>query len=481
MEQGKSVSGEAALCVDLDGTLLKTDILAESLLALLARKPHLLALLPIWLLRGKSYLKHQIALRVHLDPRLLPYNEEFLSYLRSEAQNGRSMILATASHFKPARAVAQHLGFFQEVLASDEKVNLRGREKSRVLVEKFGQRQFDYAGNAKADIDVWRKARKAILVNPEPGVEATLGRESVPITRVFKSTKKSRIRYYLKALRAHQWAKNVLVFVPLVAAHKFLELDLLAKAVTAFIAFSLCASSGYIFNDLLDLPFDRAHPRKRFRPIAAGELSILKAVALGLLLLLGSFVIGSFLAIGFLLVLCTYLGLVLAYSLTLRQKPLLDVFTLAVLYTLRHFAGAQATATPVSLWLLALSMFMFLSLALVKRCTELQLLEERQETKARDREYVVSDFQFLQSMGLASGYVSVLVLALYVNSDAVVPLYSRPWLLWATCPLVLYWISRLWWKVIRNEMHDDPLIFALTDKTSLLTGTLAGVIMLLAM
>lgn len=481
MEQAKSVSGEAALCVDLDGTLLRTDTLAESLLALLARKPHLLALLPIWLLRGKAYLKHQIALRVHLDPRLLPYNEEFLCYLRSEAHNGRPLILATASHFKPARAVAEHLGFFQEVLASDEKVNLRGRQKSRALVEKLGQRQFDYAGNAKADVDVWRHARKAILVNAEPGVEDTLTHESVPIARVFKSTKKNMIRHCLKTLRVHQWAKNVLVFVPLVAAHKFLDPDLLAKAVTAFIAFSFCASSGYIFNDLLDLPFDRAHPRKRFRPIAAGELSILQAVLLGLLLLLASLAIGSFLAVGFLLVLGIYLGLVLAYSLALRQRPLLDVFTLAVLYTLRHFAGAEATAIPVSLWLLALSMFMFLSLALVKRCTELQLLEPRQETKARDREYVVSDFQYLQSMGLASGYVAVLVLALYVNSDSVLPLYSRPSLLWATCPLVLYWISRLWWKVMRNEMHDDPLIFALTDKTSLLTGTLVGVIMLLAM
>jgi 4-hydroxybenzoate polyprenyltransferase len=298
---------------------------------------------------------------------------------------------------------------------------------------------------------------------------------------MFKNTKKSRIRNYLKALRVHQWAKNVLVFVPLVAAHKFLDLDLLAQAVTAFIAFSLCASSGYIFNDLLDLPFDRAHPRKRLRPIAAGEVSIFEAVALGLFLLLSSFAVGSLLAIGFLLVLGIYLGLVLAYSLTLRQQPLLDVFTLAVLYTLRHFAGAQATATPVSLWLLALSMFMFLSLALVKRCAELQLLEERQEPKARDREYVFSDFQYLQSMGLASGYVAVLVLALYVNSEAVVPLYSRPWLLWATCPLVLYWISRLWWKVARKEMHHDPLIFALTDKASLLTGALAGVIVLLAM
>lgn len=480
MDRGKSMSPGVPLCVDLDGTLLRADLLVESLLILLRRNPLLLFLAPLWLLKGKAYLKHQIAMRVHIDAAQLPYNEQFLTYLRSEAQHGRSMVLATASSLKLAREVADHLGLFGEVLGSDEKVNLSEREKCTVLIKKFGQRQFDYAGNSKADLDVWRNARQAILVNPEPRVEEIVASESVHVARVFRSTRQNTVRCYLKALRVHQWAKNVLLFVPLIAAHKVLDLELLLHALTAFLAFSFCAASGYIVNDLLDLPFDRVHPQKRFRPIAAGELSILEAVSVSLGLLLGAFAIGSFLPVRFLLVLAIYWGLILAYSFGLRKKPLIDVFTLAFLYTLRMFAGAEATTTPVSLWLLAFSMFIFLNLALVKRCTELQLLPQRNDTRASGREYLMSDFQYLNSMGLASGYLSVLVLALYINSDSVLGLYSRPWVLWIVCPLALYWISWVWFKVARNEMHHDPVVFALTDKTSLATGLLVGMIVLLA-
>jgi 4-hydroxybenzoate polyprenyltransferase len=466
------------LCVDLDGTLIRSDLLLETLLLLTKRNPLYLFLFPVWLLRGKAVLKAQIASRVSLEPAALPYNKEFVEWLRAERAAQRSIWLCTAASEPLARSVADHLGLFDGVLASDRTVNLAGTAKAARLVEQFGEGGFDYCGNERRDLAVWRHASGAIVVNGGSHLETEVSR-FVRVVRAFPSNAHP-LKSIIRALRPHQWAKNMLIMVPLLAAHGAADPGAVAAALLAFAAFSLCASSVYVLNDLLDLEADRAHPRKSKRPFASGDLPLLAGLAMAPSLLAVAVIIAAFLPAKFWLVLATYYALTCAYSFALKGLVLIDALTLAGLYTLRIIAGSGAVSVALSFWLLLFSVFLFLSLAFVKRFAELESLRKQQRLRAAGRGYHVEDLSLLQSLGTASGYLSVLVLALYINSPQIEMLYSRPKVIWMLCVLMLYWISRIWMVAQRGQMHDDPVVFALKDKASLGVGLLAALVVALA-
>ena len=476
---GEDYSVKGPLCVDLDGTLIKTDLLWESLLVLLKQSPLSIFFLPLWLLKGKAHFKHEIARRVTLDASILPYHEELIAFLTEERRCGRTLVLATASHVSFAQAVDDHLGLFEgQVFGSDASINLKGARKVALLVERYGSRRFAYAGNSTADLPVWAQANEAIVVNASPGL-AKRAQALTQVSRIF-SQPASWLKQVAKALRVHQWAKNVLVFIPVVASHQLTHRPLLVHAVLAFLSFSLTASSVYILNDCLDLSSDRRHPRKKSRPFASGSLSI----PVGLSLAVGSLMAGVLLAFAlpsvFFMVLAGYFVLTTAYSFYLKQFVLLDVIVLAQLYTVRVYGGGAATGVVPSHWLLTFSLFLFLSLALVKRFTELRLASQTEGTQLHGRGYWVTDLEHISSIGTASGLLAVLVLALYISSKEVLVLYSHAEVLWLVCPVMLYWISRVWMLAYRNQMDDDPVVFAVKDPKSYAMAMLIAAILFLA-
>ncbi len=466
------------LVVDLDGTLVKTDLMVESFFALIKQNPFLVFLLPSWLLKGKAFFKQQVTRRVTLDVSVLPYHRDLLEHLKVQHAKGRLLVLATGSDERIARQVADHLKLFDRVLASNGTLNLSRRPKRECLAREFGEKGFDYAGNGRQDLEVWPSARKAILVNAPQGVS----RKAAQVAEIEQSfnDRKGWLRSYLRALRLQQWIKNLLVFIPLVLAHRYHELDLLGRAFLAFLAFGLCASTVYLINDLVDLSDDRRHPRKRQRPFAAGELSLFWGLASIPLLLGLSLLVGLSLPLPFLEMLLLYYVLTLGYSFTIKRVVLLDVILLAGLYTMRIMAGAASVDIWPSSWLLAFSTFLFFSLALVKRYAELVIMRGVSGEKAQVRGYRVIDMELLGSLGGGSGYVAVLVLAIYISSGAAEILYTRHELIWLLCPLLLYWISYIWLVAHRGGMHDDPLVFTVRDFVSRIVILLAAVIVLFA-
>jgi 4-hydroxybenzoate polyprenyltransferase len=467
------------LCVDLDGSLIKTDLLLESFLALFKKKPWVIFLVPFWVLKGKAYLKARISREIDLDASVLPYCEKLVALLRQECKNGRTLVLATASHEKYALGVAKHLGFFDEVIATSGSSNMTGICKANRLVERFGENGFDYIGNAKVDLKIWTFARQVIVINPELGVERIV-RKTLPSAQIIKDHKPI-IAALFRTLRIHQWLKNVLVFVALIATHKMGDLSSIILGIAAFFAFGLCASSVYILNDLLDLESDRHHATKSKRPFASGDVPILKGLFL-LPILIGSAIAISLIWLPsyFLLCLGIYYLLTVVYSFWAKNKIVVDVMFLAGLYTIRIISGAAAISIKPSFWILVFAMFIFLSLAMVKRYAELLKVLKSGRNKAKGRGYLVDDLPLLQSLGGSSGYLSVLVLAFYINSSEAHLLYSSPVLLWALCPMLLFWISRMWFKTHRGEMHDDPIVFAAKDIVSILVLVICAVAFVLS-
>jgi len=468
-----------SLVVDLDGTLVRTDLLHESVFGLLKQSIFNLFLLPLWLLGGKAHMKAKIAERVDLRIDLLPWHEEFLGYLQEQHEAGRRLVLATASNSRYAEGVASHLGIFSDILASDATRNLSGERKLQQIQSLLGDEAFAYAGNAAVDVPIWKRAQAAVLVNPT----ATARKEATAIgnvERVFEG-KQRNLLALVKAMRPHQWLKNLLVFVPIVVSHKVHDIDLMLNCIIGFIAFCLCASSVYLLNDLLDLDADRQHPRKRKRPFAAGNLPITTGVIAMGVLLLGAFLLGMLLPPMFLPVLVFYYLVTLAYSIWLKRAALVDGLVLAGLYTLRLIAGAAAIAVLPSFWLLAFSIFIFLSLAFIKRYSELLSVSLTDDSRLAGRGYKPVDMETLAQLGTASGYLAVLVLALYINGDKVDQLYARPEALWMLCPMMLYWVSRMWLLTRRGDMHDDPVVFTMRDMRTWWLGLIAGSAVLTAM
>lgn len=469
----------------MDGTLVLSDTLHESLLVLLRRQPLWLFVLPLWLLRGKAAFKRAVAARVQVDPATLPLNVPFLAWLRERhARPGRGeIVLCTAADAAVAQAVAGHLGLFDAVIASDGGRNLAGPAKAQALVQRYGERGFDYAGNSAADLAVWQQARGAVVVNAPArllrAARAQAQAAGAPVQVIAGA--RPTLWTWLRALRLHQWVKNLLVFVPLLGAHLWFDTDALGHALLAFLAFGLCASSVYLLNDLMDLAADRAHPRKRQRPFAAGQLPLAGGL-LAPVLLIAAFALALQLPDRFIWVLAGYWLLTLAYTFRLKQVPVLDVVVLAALYTSRIIAGAVAVPVAASFWLLALSMFLFLSLALVKRYAELLVMRDSGVADVAGRGYRSDDLPMVGSLGVAAGFLSVLVLALYVNSGTEgTALYGQPTLLWLLCPLLLYWIGRMWILTHRGQMDDDPMLFAVRDKASLIVAGLAAAIAVAAL
>lgn len=464
------------LCVDLDGTLVKLDTLHQAVFLLLRRSPLSVLRLPGWLAKGKAHLKDQVMQRVALDASVLPYNQTFLAYLRAEHAAGRTLVLATASNYRTANAVADHLGLFSETLCSTIDTNMRHAQKLASIKERFPQ--FGYAGNDSSDFPIWDSADEIILVNPTPRAHSNYATKA---SRIFIEQRPAP-RMLIKAMRCQQWLKNLLVFAPVLLAHKLTDSLSLMQAVIAFLSFSFAASSIYVLNDLFDLSADQHHPRKCRRPFASGDLSIATGALLIPVLATASLLLGMLLPLPFLLTLIAYFSITTLYSWRLKQLAVVDVLTLAVLYSMRILAGSVATATPASSWFILFAIFLFLSLALVKRLSELREMENGSsgDNAYRERGYRVGDLPLLMAFGTASGYLSAFVFTMYLNSDKVALLYSRPEWLWVFCPLLLYWITRVWLLAWRGEMYDDPLAFAARDPHTYVIGALGAATLLLA-
>ncbi len=452
------------LCIDLDGTLTYTDTLYESLLVLLTTKPLTLLLLPFWLLKGKAYLKSRIAGLASLEISLLPYNQTLIKQIKLARSQGRKTLLVTASHEITAREVAQHLKLFDEVIASDANNNLIAEKKLAAIKQSLGDTAFDYAGNSSQDIPIWQQSQTAIVVNASKKI-INQAKQYCDDTDVI-SKKANPLKETIRAIRIYQWPKNLLIFFHLALGHNIFNPALALDTLLAFIAFCFCASSVYLSNDLLDLNSDRSHHDKYKRPFASGHLSIISGLLLAPLLLLISIIISLQLSPYFFATIALYFLITLAYSLWIKRQVIIDLLTLAALYTLRIIAGAAVMTELPSFWLIAFSMFIFTSLAVAKRFSELRTLQELKLTSTRGRGYNTDDAMLLQSLGISSGYLAVLVLALYINSEQVTSLYKTPEAIWLLCPLIMYWISRLWMIAHRGQLNEDPVVFALTDKSS---------------
>lgn len=464
------------LIVDLDGTITYSDTLAESIVLLARKSPWTLLRLPFWLLRGRAAAKEEIAARVDLTGHPLPYREDVVHYLQAQKASGRRLVLATAAHHTIATVVARDTDLFETVLATRDGSNLKSHEKLRAI-QQLGP-AFVYAGDSAADLPIWRSAAGAVLVGVSAGVKNALPKD-LPVEASFDDTRPA-LATWFKALRIHQWLKNLLIFVPLLTGFAFLDATRIFSSALAFLAFSLAASATYVLNDFWDLANDRHHPRKRFRPFASGELSIAQGMVAALLLMAGALLTAWCVSGAFLGVLLVYVAATTSYSLVLKRFVLIDVIALSLLYTLRIIAGAVAIAAVLSPWLLAFSVFVFLSLALLKRCAELVslLAEGRQATTGRD--YRMSDLQTLWPLGISSALCAAVVFGLFISAPATQARYATPELLWLVTIGLLYWLSRLWIKTSRGEMHDDPIVFTLRDRGSQITLLAMVLVTLLA-
>ena len=471
-ETGETPTTLLPIAIDLDGTLVATDTLFESIVLLARRAPLAMLLLPLWLTRGLAYFKRAIAQRAGLRVTNLPYREPLLTFLRQERARGRRLVLATAADSSVADAVAQHLNLFDHVLSSDGLTNLKGQAKLQAIRAHLGA-DFVYAGDSAADLPIWKGCGKAILVGASASIAVQV-RQGCEVEQEFAvaaagAGHAGRINMWLQALRVHQWVKNVLLLVPLFTGFYFNNAGKVVDVLLAFLAFSLVASATYILNDLWDLDNDRQHPRKKSRPLASGRLSIQHGVAGSALLLTCGFALALLLPDAFLGVLCVYVVTTCTYSWSLKEFVLLDVLALSVLYTIRIVAGAVCVRAELSSWLLAFSVFMFFSLALVKRCSELVTLEAANRQDSRGRDYRVTDLVILWPMGVGAALCSTVIFGLFISSPETAARYATPQLLWLSALGLLYWLARLWIKTARGEMHDDPVVFALRDRGSRLT------------
>lgn len=462
------------LVVDLDGTFIHTDLLFEGVISLLRKNPLYIFACFAWLIKGKVHLKNKIFKIVDLRYDLLPCNIELLSYLQGESALGRKLILATASLKSSALEIGKVYPIFDEIYGT-EKTNLKGENKLALLINKFGKSKFDYIGNSHTDLIIFASSRHSYLVNPSKSLQRKT--QKISDLKFSWNTQKFNFKDYIKAIRAYQWIKNLLIFVPLVTSHSFYSISMIAQATAGFFAFSFVASSGYLINDLFDLNSDRSHPRKRFRPFAAGKLSIIFGLLLSLILLTSGLLIAMQLNSLFLFILLVYFIISFSYSLYFKRIVLYDVFLLALLYSSRVIAGGIVINVSISFWLIAFSTFIFLSLAFVKRYSELMKITNESGLKERGREYEKADLNLLQIMGIVSGFLSVVVFSLYIDSPEVARLYSNPKILWGMSLLFLFWISRIWIITNRGEMTDDPIIFTIKDTTSYIIFVIIGIIM----
>ena len=472
------VQTQIPLCVDLDGTLVKSDTLHDSLLIFVRTHPALVPALFARVFQGKAAFKAYIADSVTPDVAHLPYNRKLLQYLQGERARGREIYLTTGADGRLGQRIAEHLGVFSGVLGSDGKINLTGHNKLNRLRRSLAEK-FSYIGNASPDLPLLAEASEPMVANPSARLRAKLRARGLQPVRDFDE-RAHPLKSFLKAIRVHQWAKNILVFLPLILAHN-LNSGAVLRTLAAFFCFCLTASATYIVNDLLDIEADRRHHKKRYRPFAAGDLSAAAGAGIVFMFLALAFAGIRFLPPAFFGWLTFYLATTLAYSFYLKRIPLVDVLVLSGLYTLRLLAGGAATATPISHWMAGFSVFLFFSLALVKRFAELENIRSSGSKPMNGRGYLISDIEQLRAFGTASAYAAVVIFSLYISSQKVTVLYHQPSRLWAAVPLLILWVSRVWLLASRGQLNEDPVVFAFTDRMSLLIGALIAVVVLLAL
>ena len=475
MSTNRSVSsaprGEPTdLYVDLDGTLLRTDLLHEAAWRYLRFAPWRIFRLAGLALRSRAALKSFLARKVRIDPAKLPYEKELIEYLRLRRDENCRITLITASHWTYARAIARHLGLSVADYGSTNRVNLKGAAKLHKMQTVSGSRLFVYAGNSSADRPIWAASHREILVNAPPRDVARA--ERAGRADLVLSNRPSAWRSFIREMRLHQWAKNALLFVPLLTSHSYGDAGRVTMTLVSFLAWGLCASGHYFLNDLLDLDADRIHATKFRRPLASGDLSILSGVAGAIVLPTVAFAISAlFLPKGFTFALLAYFALTNAYSFYLKRISTADVVALALLYTVRVVAGAAAISVALSSWLLAFSVFVFVSLAYLKRYIEISALASK--SNASGRGYSGDDAETMFTLGIANSTAATVVLAFFISSTEVRVLYRHPDLLWILCLIMLYWTNRVWIGAKRGKIHGDPIVFAIKDKVSRMAGLLA--------
>ncbi len=465
---GVPVSAAAGLApplfVDLDGTLIRSNLLWESFAAALRVDPLgcLMALLAI--INGRAALKRALARVGPVDPRALPYRRQFVAWLRRQRAQGRRIILATSADRHVAAGVARHLGLFEQVLASDGWLNNKGQNKLAAIRAAADDGPFDYCGNSPGDMPIFLAARQAWVVGASQRTIAVASRRGNAELRFARIRQPHRWQHWRRALRPFHWLKNLLVLAPFFSAFAVTEWSTLAQALLAAVAMSLAASAGYLVNDLLDMQADRQHPRKRRRPFAAGHLTAAEGFTVALVLQSAALAIATWVGWQVVFWLLIYLVGTYAYSVFFKREPIIDVMMLAGLYATRMIVGTHAVNSEPSIWLLAFSVFFFFSLAMMKRCGELVSRHQRGESTTVGRGYLVTDLQMLAPLGIASGVAAVLVLALYVQSPIVQSRYPIPEALWLALVALLVWISRAWLDTMRGQMDDDPLIYAIRHR-----------------
>lgn len=458
---------------DLDDTLLRTDLLFESVLKLIRTKPWLIIKLPGWFLKGKAHAKAAIAQHVKLDPALLPYRDDVLRLVKARRQAGAKTVLLSASNQELVSSISNYCQCFDDAGGSSDSINLKGKQKLAWIESRYPG-PFEYIGDSSADIPIWKKSAHAVLINPSSSTTSKL--KSLGTSCEVLDDRPNLVRLITKQLRVNQWVKNILIAVPLISAHKITDLDLLAKTILAMISFSMIASMVYVMNDMLDVENDRKHPTKKERPFASGKLPIKTGFFLAPILGVASFAVASLLGWKFSGVIAIYFIVNIIYSIRLKEEVMLDVVTLASFYTMRLMAGSAATDIIISQWLLSFSTFFFLGLAMVKRYTELLRIVSRNHNALHGRGYTGEDKIPVLVMGITCSMLSILILALFFASPDVQVLYREPYRLWMLAPILLFWTGRIWLLTQRGQVDDDPVVFAMKDKVSLAALVYIGLV-----
>ena len=466
------------IAVDLDGTIIFTDVLYEQIINLIKTNPLYIFYLFFLIFKGKAKFKSYVAKKTKLNYKNLPYNIDLINWLKLQFKSKKKIILCTAANKKVAQKIAKFFYFFSMVISSDSKVNNTGVNKRKILTKKFGLKGYDYVGNDYDDLIVWEGANKSYLVNVDDNLKK-LALKKVAVAKIFNK-KKNFLLEFFKLIRIHQWIKNILIFVPIIAANETDNLSYLLKLLIAFFSMGLCASAIYILNDLFDLESDRQHHSKKYRSIASGQISIKIALILMLLLICFSFIFSFFLNDYFRLSLLSYFFMSTIYTFYLKKLFIFDCMLLSIFYTFRVVIGALVVGIEISNFLIFFSIFIFLSLAFMKRYAELKNYYIKNYQSIPGRSYKNNDKLLLLKFGIISGNISSFILVLYLINIKNTHLYSSPDLLWLIIPLMFFWINWVWYKSAKGEMNDDPILFAIKDRKSLMTGLFIAIFYFMA-
>lgn len=449
------------LIVSLENTLVRTDFVWEALALYIRTRFLQLWRLGVWWFEGKASFRNKLLQATAPAAENLPYDQDLLVHLKKEREKGRRLVLITSQPRFIADSVATHTGLFDHVHAAESGVAFDMHAKAHLLLEVYGNNGFDYIGSQIGDREMWKSSRTAYSVAKRP-----LHIADERYTEQIGAARRGRAEALIKALRPRQWLKNLLVFVPMLAGHD-ISVTVAFQSLLAFVAFSLCASSAYLLNDTLDAADDRVHPTKRSRPIAAGTLPIAVALCACPLLAVAALLLSAAVNTSLLAIVSLYLLSTLSYSLYLKRVLMVDIVTLAILYSMRILGGSAATGIEPSFWLLAFSFFIFLSLALLKRHSELYNLEQLGKEKTAGRGYTTADRGPIGIMGLNSAFLSVLIFILYFESQNALIQYDSPAWLAGIVPLLVFWLGRLWILSYRGQVNEDPILYVSRDRVSL--------------